>query len=129
MQVLEAYEYAGQGTIDGEVVVGHGQVADVTRRGAARQVDAALDVSEHLVALLQEQPAGLGQRHMAGGAQEQLRPQFAFQGLDQPAQGGLGDEQGVGGTLEMQQFGNGDERLHLLEIEPDINAHIGINDL
>ncbi|MNE67501.1 hypothetical protein D3C80_1631120 [compost metagenome] len=102
-------------------------MADVTRSGAARQVDATFDVAEHLMAFLQEQPAGFGQRHVARGAHEQLGAQLGFQGLDQATQRRLGDEQGVGSALEVQQFGNGDEGFHLLQIEPDINAHFGIN--
>ncbi len=82
---------------------------------------------ERLIAFLQEQTTRFRERYLPGGAFEQLRAQLFFQPFDQAAQRRLSDEQHVRRTFEMQVFRDRYEGFHLLKIETDINAYIGIN--
>ena len=70
MQILEALKYRGQGTVDGEVVIGDGQMTNITRRCTTRQFDASRYVAKYLLTLMQKQTTCLSKRNLPGGALE-----------------------------------------------------------
>ena len=71
---------------------------------------------EHLLALLVEAAARLGQLHPLVGAQEEAHPQLVLQLGDLPADGGLGHMEDPGGGRKAARLGHGGEILKLSEI-------------
>ena len=69
--------------------------------------------------------AGSGERDPPGGAGEQRGAQFAFQALDQFAEGRLAHVQILGGPAEVQFSRHGHERLELPQLHDLILSHIG----
>jgi len=57
--------------------------------GAAHRIARALEVRQHHLGMLEEHLAGVGQRHAAAGAVEQLRTNLRLQRRDLLAQGRL----------------------------------------
>lgn len=65
--------------------------------------------------LAEQGPARLRQRHPAGGAHEQRRPQLPLEGADRRRQARLGDHQAFGGPGEVLVLGDGDEVLEVAQ--------------
>ena len=77
--------------------------------GALRRCAGVLDVTQYLPRLGEQGFAGIGQRHAARQALEQLYVEFRFQRANLLAERGLPNSDFLGGARYMAFLGHGDE--------------------
>ena len=100
---------------------------DVTTSRLLGQVRGALEMHESSLTFFQEKPSGHGQLDLSSGSRKEFSADALFQYLDHAAQCGLGDAQYLGGLLEMQGLGDGEEGSYLAEVKTNIHDFQVIN--
>lgn len=116
VQLVEPRQHRGQVHHVQALQAAHGQRAAPQPPHRGDRVPRGLDAAQRLARLRQQRLARLGQLDLAGGAQEQRRPQLHLQRADRRRQAGLGDAQAFGSPGEVAFLGDREEVLQLSEL-------------
>lgn len=93
-----------------------GDVADGMTGGLRDRLADLVDVAQQGLAHLEQGQAGFRRLDPAGRAEKELGAQFLFEDLDLPAQGGLGDVEGLRRPAEIPELGDIDEITNLSDV-------------
>jgi hypothetical protein len=115
-------EDGGQGGEHGRADEADVEGADFSAANAAGLFDVAMDIAEGALGAFEEVLAGGGEADGARGAVEERVAKDLFELADLLGERRLGEVETLGGTAEVQLFGDGDEVAEVAELDVSIHG-------